>query len=288
MVERAGNSGQPRAGADSFPPATALATARGWRSAAAAPVTRLLPEETAVALVYDGSTEAVMMATPADLEDFALGFSLTEGIIGDPSEIRSLEMLAQPGGIEARMWLAPDRSREASTRRRTRAGPTGCGLCGVDSLAEAARLRQVRPLAALDPVAADRLLEAMAALDAAQRLGPETRAVHAAGFWRPGAGPNAGLVALREDVGRHNALDKLVGALARAGEADFGGAVLLTSRVSVEMVQKTASLGAPLLVAVSAPTALAVRTAEAAGITLAAIARRDGFEVFTHPHRVGM
>ena len=288
MVERKRNSAEAGPGHDGLPATTVRLDSRGWKDGRAQAANRSVPEETAVALVYDGSTEAVMMATPADLEDFAIGFSLTEGLVRHPAEIRGLEILPVADGVEARMWLAPDRSREASTRRRTRAGPTGCGLCGVDSLAEAARLRQVRPLAALDPVAADRLLEAMAALDAAQRLGPETRAVHAAGFWRPGAGPNAGLVALREDVGRHNALDKLVGALARAGEADFGGAVLLTSRVSVEMVQKTASLGAPLLVAVSAPTALAVRTAEAAGITLAAIARRDGFEVFTHPHRVGM
>ncbi len=284
MVERAGNSGQPRATADSFPPATAPATARGWRSAAAAPVARLLPEETAVALVYDGSTEAVMMATPADLEDFALGFSLTEGIIGDPSEIRSLEILAQPGGIEARMWLVPDRGRAVAARRRTRTGPTGCGLCGVDSLAEAGRLRAGGVLPELAPLSPDQILDAMAGLDAAQQLGPQTRAVHAAAFWRP----SDGLVAVREDVGRHNALDKLVGALARAGDADRAGAVLLTSRVSVEMVQKTAALGVPVLVAVSAPTALAVRTAEAAGITLVAVARRDGFEVFTHPHRVGM
>ena len=282
MVERAGNSGQPQAVADSFPPATALATARGWRSGAAAPATRLLPEETAVALVYDGSTEAVMMATPADLEDFALGFSLTEGIIRDPSEIRSLDILAQPGGIEARMWLAPDRGRDVAARRRTRTGPTGCGLCGVDSLAEAGRLRMAAPLPDLAPLSPEEVLAAMADLEAAQHLGPKTRAVHAAAFWRSADG----LVALREDVGRHNALDKLVGALARAGEVDRAGAVLLTSRVSVEMVQKTAALGAPVLVAVSAPTALAVRTAEDAGITLIAVARRDGFEVFTHPRRV--
>ena len=282
MVEGTRNSAEAAPGYRHLPASVVRVRPRGWREGQSRAADRSIPEETPVALVYDGSTEAVMMATPADLEDFAVGFSLTEGLVRHPAEIRGLEILSLAEGVEARMWLAPDRSREASARRRTRAGPTGCGLCGVDSLAEAGRLRQGRALASLAPVSADRLLQAMAALDAAQQLGPETRAVHAAGFWRPGAG----LVALREDVGRHNALDKLVGSLARAGEDDLAGAVLLTSRVSVEMVQKTASLGAPLLVAMSAPTALAVRTAEAAGITLVAVARRDGFEVFTHPHRV--
>ena len=282
MVEGTRNSAEAAPGYRHLPASVVRVRPRGWREGQSRAADRSIPEETPVALVYDGSTEAVMMATPADLEDFAVGFSLTEGLVRHPAEIRGLEILSLAEGVEARMWLAPDRSREASARRRTRAGPTGCGLCGVDSLAEAGRLRQGRALATLAPVTADRLLQALAELDAGPQLGPETRAVHAAGFWRPGAG----LVALREDVGRHNALDKLVGGLARAGEADLAGAVLLTSRVSVEMVQKTASLGTPLLVAMSAPTALAVRTAEAAGITLVAVARRDGFEVFTHPHRV--
>ncbi len=284
MVEGTRNSAGPGQGAGGLPAIRVRVHPRGWREGQSRAADRSIPEETPVALVYDGATEAVMMATPADLEDFAIGFSLTEGLIRHPAEIRGLEILPMADGIEARMWLVPDRSREASVRRRTRAGPTGCGLCGVESLAEAGRLRQSRPLPSVMPVTAAQVLAAMAELDAAQSLGPETRAVHAAGFWRPGAG----LVTLREDVGRHNALDKLVGGLARTGEADVGGAVLLTSRVSVEMVQKTASLGAPLLVAMSAPTALAVRTAESAGITLVAVARRDGFEVFTHPHRIEM
>ncbi len=284
MVEESRNSPTDGPGCDDLPPTTVRVRPRGWREGVARMADRSIPEETAVALVYDGSTEAVMMATPADLEDFAIGFSLTEGIIHDPADLRGLEILPVADGIEARMWLVPDRGREVSARRRARTGPTGCGLCGVESLAEAGRLRQTRPLSDLAPVQGAALLQAMAELDAAQRLGAQTRAVHAAGFWRPADG----LVALREDVGRHNALDKLVGGMARAGEVDLSGAVLLTSRVSVEMVQKTASLGAPLLVAMSAPTALAVRTAEAAGITLVAVARRDGFEVFTHPHRVGI
>jgi FdhD protein len=242
---------------------------------------RLAPEETPIALVHDASTTAVMMATPADVEDLALGFSLTEGIIESPADIAAFEIAPRPLGIEARMWLAPKAGAAVAARRRATAGPTGCGLCGVESLEAALPApRRVGEGLRLPPEAVRAALEALAA---AQSLGEATRAVHAAGWWSP----DAGLVAAREDVGRHNALDKLVGALARSGQLGVAGVLALTSRVSVEMVQKAAVAGAQVVVAVSAPTTLAVRTAEAAGLTLAAVARADGFEVFTRPDRIG-
>jgi FdhD protein len=251
-----------------------------WRQQGATAGKRVVPEETAVAFSYDGGTYAVMMATPQDLEDFAVGFTVTEGIVSSPSEIRELGVIEHDAGVELRMWLAEPRAAALSQRRRHIAGPTGCGLCGIDSLTEAVRtLPRVREDATFTPAEIMRALESLAPR---QDLNRQTRAVHAAAFWRP----ESGLVAVREDVGRHNALDKLAGALARGGVAGRDGMVLLTSRVSVEMVQKTAIIGAPLIVAVSAPTALAVRTAADSGVTLAAIARSDGFEVFTHPDRI--
>ena len=256
---------------------------QAWRGGGVERRHRLTPEEVAVALVVNGATEAVMMASPLDLEDFGLGFSLTEGLIAHPDEVRELEVLETELGWEVRLWIAPDRAAELSSRRRRQAGPTGCGMCGLESLEAARRpAKSVRHLRDVGVTPAN-IFDAFAALEAHQVLGGATRAVHAAGFWTP----CEGLVCLREDVGRHNALDKVVGALARSGRGGADGIVLLTSRVSVEMVQKSCALGASILAAVSAPTTLALEVAQAAGLSLIGVARSDGFEVFVDElHRV--
>jgi FdhD protein len=252
-----------------------------WRDGRISEGTRAIPEETAIALTYNGGTYAVMMATPQNLRDFAVGFSLSEGIVLSAEDIESFEIVELDDGIELRMWLAQSRADRLSERRRHIAGPTGCGLCGIDSIAEAVRPAAIVAQGGLS-FASREIMAAMQSIPPLQTINIETRAVHAAAFWTPARG----IVALREDVGRHNALDKLAGALAQDKTSASEGIVLLTSRVSVEMVQKTAAMGAPVMVAVSAPTALAVRMADAAGVTLAAIARADGFEIFTHPNRI--
>ena len=263
-----------------MPDAVTTADRKIWRDGHLGEGTRLIPEETAIALTYNGGTYAVMMGTPQNLQDFAIGFSLSEGIVQSPEEIESLDIVELDDGIELRMWLKPSSAELINERRRHIAGPTGCGICGVESIAEAIRPAAIVPTGRT--FAPSDIMAAMASMTVLQQINIQTRAVHAAAFWTPAHG----LVALREDVGRHNALDKLAGALAQENVCASEGIVLLTSRVSVEMVQKTAAIGAPLMVAVSAPTALAVRTADAAGITLAAIARADGFEIFTHPQRI--
>ena len=236
---------------------------------------RAVPEETAVAFVYDGGSEAVMMASPADLEDFAIGFSLNEGIITDLAQIARMEQFDTDLGIEMRLWLSAGLSARLSARRRHRAGPTGCGLCGVESLEDA--LPKLAKIDSAVVVSASEVIAAMAQMADLQSLNRQTRAVHAAGFYRPGQG----VILVREDVGRHNALDKLAGAMARQGLTAKDGAILMTSRLSVELVQKAAAMGAGVLAAVSAPTALALRTAEAAGMCLVGVVRSDGLEVFT-------
>ncbi|OWJ80167.1 formate dehydrogenase accessory sulfurtransferase FdhD [Haematobacter genomosp. 1] len=241
---------------------------------------RVLPAETAVALSYNGSTQAVMMATPEDLHDFALGYSLTEGI-ARPAEIERIEAVATSRGIDLQIWLAPGAEARQVARRRQSFGPMGCGLCGIESLEEV--LRDV-PRVATPPwtVRAEDIAPAVAGIGAQQRLRAQSGALHAAAFWQPARG----IVMVREDVGRHNALDKLCGALKTANMDPASGGVVMTSRLSIDLVQKCAMLGAPLLIAVSAPTAEAVALAERSGITLITLAGAAGCDVWSHPGRV--
>src|SRR3974390_1891204 len=203
---------------------------KAWRDGRLAEGVRLIPEETALALTYNGGTYAVMMGTPQNFRDFAVGFSLSEGIVQSADDIRSLDIVHLEDGIELRMWLEPSHAERLNERRRQIAGPTGCGICGIDSIAEA-----VRPSAIVEhgrSFSPQQIMAAMQAVAPLQTINIETRAVHAAALWMP----RRGIVALREDAGRHNALDKLAGALAQGRIATREGMVLLTSRVSVEMV----------------------------------------------------
>lgn len=261
-------------------------SAVGWKSLCVrhdgvARSERLIPEEVAIAFTYGRSSYAVMMATPADLEDFALGFSLSEGVIEAPSQLAALEILAQPQGIELRMELTEARDIALLKRRRAMAGPAGCGLCGIESLSAATR--PLRRIENAIRVPAHHIFAAMAALHNNQPLNAQTHAIHGAGFWSV---DREELLLVREDVGRHNALDKLCGALSRSGIAASSGVVVMTSRISIEIVQKTAMLGAGVLVAISVPTAYALKEAENANLTLVAVARNDSFEVFTHHERI--
>lgn len=251
------------------------------RSGALRRSARTVAEEVPVAFSFGGSTHAVMMASPGDIEDFAYGFCLTEGIVGRIDQILAVEIVEAGEGYDVQVELVDDSADVLRSRRRLMAGPVGCGLCGIESIEQA--VRPVQRLPDLDlTLTPQEIAAAVRMLGDAQVLNRETRAVHGAGFYLPGRG----LTAIREDVGRHNALDKLVGALSRAGQAGAAGAVVVTSRLSIEMVQKAAMLGSPVLIAISAPTALAIRTADAANITLVGVARGDDFEIFTRPERI--
>jgi FdhD protein len=262
------------------PPLTA-ATRIARRAGGSEAAERTVPEETPVALSYGGTTHAVMMATPADLEDFALGFSLTEGIVASADEIEGIDVEEAGAGVDIQIRLKDKANTRFEARRRRLAGPVGCGLCGIESIDEA--MRSVPPVAdaTLTLTEAD-VTGSVKLLSKTQKLHAQTGAVHAAGFYMPGKG----IVAAREDVGRHNALDKLAGALVKAGIDGASGAVVITSRVSVEMIQKAAAIRSRFVIAVSAPTALAIRTAQAAGMTLVALVRGDEFDIFTHPDAI--
>ena len=246
-----------------------------YDAAAPRPGERALAVETPVNVVYGSVPYAVMMTTPADLEDFAYGFSLTEGIVEDAGEIRSARVEAGEGGLRLLVELAPGRLREHLARKRAISGRTGCGVCGIDDLA-ALPIAPPRESATLT-VEMGAIAAALAGLWQGQVLNRETRAVHGAAW----ADRDGTLVALREDVGRHNALDKLIGALMRAGTDPATGFLVITSRCSFEMVEKAARFGAAVVVAISAPTSLALERARTHGLTLCAIARDDNLTVFT-------
>lgn len=241
-----------------------------------------VPEEIPVALCYNGLSHAVMLASPADLEDFALGFSLSEGILSHPSELYELELETGKQGVVAQMRIAEERFYALKGRRRTLAGRTGCGLCGVESLDQVAR--ELAPLPPRPALHAASLQRALESLQASQPLHARTGGVHAAA-WADGEGR---LLAVREDVGRHNALDKLIGAMARQGLDSATGFVLITSRASFEMVQKAASAGMHVLAAVSAPTGYAIRAAEDSGLCLVGFLRPGRHTCYAHPERLAV
>jgi FdhD protein len=237
-------------------------------------------EEVPVAFVYSGRPHVVMMCSPADLEDLAVGFTLTEEIVARAGEIGRVEAERHSRGVELRIEIPATAVERLSMRTRALAGRTGCGLCGVEAIDDAVRVpRVVSSSLAFDPEA---LWRAGAALDAEQPMNRETRAVHAAAW----CSPEGALAVVREDVGRHNALDKVLGALARSGRDAGTGFLVVTSRASFELVQKAAVAGVPLLAAVSRPTGLAVRIAEAAGVTLVGLLRGRTANVYAHPERL--
>lgn len=234
--------------------------------------------ETPVALLYNGRPHAVMMATPTDLHDFALGFALTEGIVADAGEFALVDTTCGDEGIALHAAIPQPRFDALDARQRTQEGRSGCGLCGKQSLADV--VRPVAPVSSGLRFDATRIHGALDALAARQPLNAASGGVHAAAFVH-GDG-----VLVREDVGRHNALDKTIGALVRAGLRAGDGFVVATSRASFEIVHKAATMGVPLVVAISAPTTLAVRLADAAGLTLVAFARGGAMNVYTHAGRI--
>lgn len=251
-----------------------------WRDGERSEIDDWLTEEVPVAFEFNGISHAVMLATPADLDDFALGFGLGEGIFASKADLHDCEIHASAQGITVSMAVSARSFAGLKERRRTLAGRTGCGVCGTESLDQV--LRPVPIVGAAVSIESSAIAAAMRELHRHQLLNQATGSVHAAA-WCSAAGT---VLTLREDVGRHNALDKLVGALARGGVSTADGFIAVTSRASVEMVQKAATAGAPLLAAVSAPTVLAVETARAAGMALVGLARRDNLVVYAHADRV--
>jgi len=255
-------------------------TVRRWRDGQDQSTVDEVAEEAPIALTYHGIPHVVMLATPADLEDLAVGFTVTEALVASPREISSVEVIRTPDAIEVRVGVKSERFSEILKRQRNMTGRTGCGLCGVETVEEAIR-RPARVSAELRVSSAD-LHAALKALESQQRINARTGSVHAAAWARPGNG----IEIVREDVGRHNALDKMIGALLRAGTDPAEGYAIVTSRASYEMAQKAATAGISFLAAVSAPTGLAIRLAEASDLTLVGFARPQQHVVYAGGRRL--
>ena len=268
-------------GAEGLLPAGAVAReVERHRAGAVARVRDAVAEEIPVALVYNGRPHAVMMATPADYEDFALGFSLSEAIIDQPVQCEKVEKVEALAGVELHLAIPASKAALIEQRARELTGRSGCGLCGTPTLDAA--VRHPPPVADSATINEDALQCALAALTARQTLSAATGAVHAAAW----ANSDGEIVLLREDVGRHNALDKLIGAMARAQIDPRGGFAIITSRASFEMVMKAATVGIGFLAAISAPTALAIALARESNVTLIGFARADGYAIYAHAQRL--
>lgn len=239
-------------------------------------------EEVPVAFVYGGKPHVVMLCTPSDLEDLAIGFTLSEEIASSASDISRVDVVRHARGIEVQMELPPDAQARVANRTRALAGRTGCGLCGIDAIDNAIRAPRVITSAARFTSAA--ITHAGESLASQQPVNNETRAVHAAAW----ADADGALRIVREDVGRHNALDKVIGGLASAKTDASSGFFVVTSRASYELVQKVAVTGSPLLAAVSRPTGLAIRFAEEANLTLVGLLRGQSANIYSHPGRISL
>lgn len=250
------------------------------RGGADGPAEDWIAAELPVALHYNGAPHVVMMATPCDLADFALGFSLSEGVIAEPDELAEVRETSLLEGVQLSLVVPKARAEAIALRQRNLGGRSSCGLCGTQELEDV--LRHPPRVGDGQPMRAAALQRALAALGDSQPLAAATGATHAAAW----ADADGALVLVREDVGRHNALDKLIGAMATAGIAPDAGFVVVTSRASYEMVQKAATVGVGIVVAISAPTALAIHLAESTGVTLLGFARADGFVIYTQPQRI--
>lgn len=251
-----------------------------WREQKLAQSEDVVAVEVPVALEYNGISHVVMLASPGALEDFALGFSLSEGILKTASELYDCDVETQADGILVKMQIASERFVALKDKRRNMTGRTGCGLCGAETLQQV--FHHPAALVNSHTVPAQQLLDGMRAMQALQPLQQQSGATHAAA-WMNAQGE---VVCVREDVGRHNALDKLIGALALAREDFSQGALLITSRASYEMVQKSAMMGIAVVAAISAPTSLAVQLAQDTGVTLAGFMRDQSYVVYAHPERI--